>query len=280
MSRQSQVNSFNDGLNKDLNPLLTPSTVMTDCLNGTIVTYNGNEFALQNDFGNYKFKNGSLKQGFVPVGIKEYSNILYIVSYNPISDEVEIGSFPSMKTVFTNSNTKGDGVFGITLPNKRLISHSELSSKNSLKLLSDITKDEKISPGDKYILELDGVGEGDKLWKYTAFYILTDNNKLYDITSMIDNTFLKYNPDSNTVYNDEDFKNISWDVPGFLAAKEIVNSMNEFNCYITDFGDTNIDIKVQTIWDNYKYGDIINDLKEKLCFAYCYFDKNKNKDYN
>ena len=29
---------------------------MTDCLNGTIVTYNGNEFALQNDFGNYKFK--------------------------------------------------------------------------------------------------------------------------------------------------------------------------------------------------------------------------------
>ena len=144
MSRQSQVNSFNDGLNKDLNPLLTPSTVMTDCLNGTIVTYNGNEFALQNDFGNYKFKNGSLKQGFVPIGIKEYSNILYIVSYNPISDEVEIGSFPSMKTVFTNSNTEGGGEFGIALTNKRLISHSELSNKNSLKLLSDIAKDEKM----------------------------------------------------------------------------------------------------------------------------------------
>lgn len=108
MSRQSQVNTFNDGLNKDLNPLLTPNNVMTDCLNGTIITYNGNEFALQNDLGNYKFKHGSLDPGFVPVGIKEHANILYIISYNPISDEVEVGSFPSMKTLYKSDINLGD----------------------------------------------------------------------------------------------------------------------------------------------------------------------------
>jgi hypothetical protein len=99
VSRNALVNTFNDGMNKDLNPILTPNTVMTDCLNGTIVTYNGNEFALQNDLGNYKFKHGELSDGFVPIGMKEHANILYIISYNPIEDKVEIGSFPSMKNI-------------------------------------------------------------------------------------------------------------------------------------------------------------------------------------
>ena len=43
------VNTFSDGLITDLNPLSTPNTVLTNCLNGTIITYNGNEFTLQND---------------------------------------------------------------------------------------------------------------------------------------------------------------------------------------------------------------------------------------
>jgi hypothetical protein len=37
------VNTFNDGLNLDTNAMVTPSTVLTDCLNGTLLTYNGNE---------------------------------------------------------------------------------------------------------------------------------------------------------------------------------------------------------------------------------------------
>lgn len=108
MSRESQVNTFNDGLSKDLNLLLTPNSVMTDCLNGTLITYNGNEFALQNDLGNYKFKDGSLSPGFVPVGVKEHANILYIISYNPVTDEVEVGSFPSMKTIFRSEIDNND----------------------------------------------------------------------------------------------------------------------------------------------------------------------------
>jgi hypothetical protein len=44
--KQESLNSFGGGLNKDLNNLSTPAEVLTDCLNGTIITYNGNEFSL------------------------------------------------------------------------------------------------------------------------------------------------------------------------------------------------------------------------------------------
>lgn len=64
-NKLNQINQFNGGMIKDIEPLMVPNTVMTDCLNGTLITYNGNEFALQNDMGNYGFKNGALSNGFV-----------------------------------------------------------------------------------------------------------------------------------------------------------------------------------------------------------------------
>ena len=50
--RKEAINTFGEGLIMDLHPLTTPSNVLTNCLNGTIITYNGNEFVLQNDMGN------------------------------------------------------------------------------------------------------------------------------------------------------------------------------------------------------------------------------------
>ena len=55
MSKQEATNGFSKGLNMDLNPISTPNEILTDCLNGTIITYNGNEWNLQNDMGNYSF---------------------------------------------------------------------------------------------------------------------------------------------------------------------------------------------------------------------------------
>lgn len=43
MSKQEATNGFSKGLNMDLNPISTPNEILTDCLNGTIITYNGNE---------------------------------------------------------------------------------------------------------------------------------------------------------------------------------------------------------------------------------------------
>lgn len=90
-------NSFSDGMVKDINPINVPATALTDCKNGTILTYNGNELCLQNDMGNFGLKNCKLSPGYVPVGLKEYGGILYIVSYNPATDRTEIGSYPSTK---------------------------------------------------------------------------------------------------------------------------------------------------------------------------------------
>ena len=89
----------------DLNPLSTPNNVLTDCINGTFITYNGNEFSLQNDQGNYKLEYCRLTPNYIPVGIKEYGDILYIVSQNPLDNSVEIGSYPSPVT-YSETNSE------------------------------------------------------------------------------------------------------------------------------------------------------------------------------
>lgn len=50
--KQETANTFSEGLNYDLNPTTTPNNVLTDCVNGTFLTFNGDELALQNDAGN------------------------------------------------------------------------------------------------------------------------------------------------------------------------------------------------------------------------------------
>ena len=40
-------NTFNEGMVLDNHPLMTPNTVLTDALNATLVTMNGNEMVLQ-----------------------------------------------------------------------------------------------------------------------------------------------------------------------------------------------------------------------------------------
>ena len=51
MKRES-VNTFSEGLTYDINPITTPNNVLTDGVNATFLTFNGDEMALQNDAGN------------------------------------------------------------------------------------------------------------------------------------------------------------------------------------------------------------------------------------
>jgi hypothetical protein len=119
---EQTANTFTGGLIKDLNPIATPNDVLTDALNATLITFNGNETMLQNDMGNtnltyyprtwesiqsedntdkdYKEvvskirEKVKLKEGYIPIGMKEHGDIIYIVSYNPKENRTEIGSFP------------------------------------------------------------------------------------------------------------------------------------------------------------------------------------------
>ena len=86
MSKQETVNTFTDGLVMDLNPITTPNSVLTNALNATLITYNGNEFVLQNDMGNGRVETAYLPQGFIPLGTTSFGGIIYIVSYNPLID--------------------------------------------------------------------------------------------------------------------------------------------------------------------------------------------------
>lgn len=78
----------------DLNPLTTPDNVLTDCVNGTFVTFNGDELALQTDAGNQPLT--TLSDGFYPIGVKEYGGVLYIVSGK--KPDFEPGEFDDSQT--------------------------------------------------------------------------------------------------------------------------------------------------------------------------------------
>ena len=102
--KKETINTFEGGLIKDLHPLTTPKNVLTDALNATYITYNGNEYILQNDMGNVKIKNALLKAGYVPVGMKEHGGIVYVAAYNPKTGKGQVGSFPSPKQLWEGEN--------------------------------------------------------------------------------------------------------------------------------------------------------------------------------
>lgn len=136
--KSASTNTFNDGLVRDLNELTTPDKVMTYCLNGTLVTFNGNEFSLQNDMGNARIGTAYLPDGYVPVGMKEYGGIIYVASYNPATKKGQIGSFPSPKRLYIN----GDNV-GTNIDLTNLLSVDDLKGELKYKdYIFDISKTE------------------------------------------------------------------------------------------------------------------------------------------
>lgn len=281
-NKLNQINQFNGGMIKDIEPLMVPNTVMTDCLNGTLITYNGNEFALQNDMGNYGFKNGALSNGFVPVGMKEHQGVLYIISYNPIDDKVEIGSFPSQQTIFTPIVDNKDATIEDIIIDKTSL-YKDLEGETKIILLS---KDPNfyLNPGDKYLLIYENSGEysfkealeqlNNKYYRHLVPYILTDENKLYNIDGL-----LELQVDKSTT-NRSDWIPVSWDIPGWLAVKFSITVPEQFNIYFdksktyVDDSDSNAikvypggDLRVQTYWNlvNYADGDL-DKIKNNLVY--------------
>ena len=102
---QVSTNTFSEGLVMDFAPEVTKNNCLTNALNATLVTMNGNELQLQNDMGNGKVYKAELPEGYVPLGTTELGGIIYIVSYNPFTNKCQIGSFPSPQRV-TYSTTK------------------------------------------------------------------------------------------------------------------------------------------------------------------------------
>ena len=205
--RKETSNQFTEGLVSDLNPINTPNTILTDCVNGTLITYNGNEYCLQNDTGNYELKNCRLDPNYIPVGIKEYGDILYIVSYNPITEKVQIGTYPSPLTYESSENDPGDRIIDSAIKelSKNIDENNEIKYSDLTKILDGVIFNEerfKLNPGDQYMLTSDGD------WSYNLetinYKILNDESYYQDVTDLIK-------------VNKGDYEYVPWTTPGFLA---------------------------------------------------------------
>lgn len=147
MKKDSTVNTFQDGLIMDLNPLLTPNSALTNCLNGTIVTFNGNENVLQNDMGNGRVETAYLPQGYVPLGTAELGGIIYIVSYNPLINKCQIGCFPSPERNITSDEIKQGSNCSVNNLNFRDKNNDITTTEYKVELLPN---NMKLNPGDQY----------------------------------------------------------------------------------------------------------------------------------
>jgi hypothetical protein len=208
MSRIEASNTWEEGLVMDLNPLSTPNKVLTDCVNGTFITYNGNEFSLQNDQGNYKLEYCRLSPNYIPVGVKEYGDILYIVSQNPLNDSVEIGSYPSPLMITTPNEKYNSSELNSII--KTQILDQGLKEKTYTELTKSTNgivfngSDYKLNPGDEYCLQV----EGDKPpYKYETleYRILDEDSNPHVVSDKIT---------CDTTLDLKDFENVAWTVPG------------------------------------------------------------------
>ena len=220
--RKESSNQFTEGMVCDLNPINTPNTVLTDALNATVITYDGNEYSLQNDMGNYQLRNCRLKPNYIPVGLKEYGDILYVVSYNPLDKHVEIGSYPSPRNVEASSEDGGLGldVQSIIGSFTGTIDYSELVKRGKLLIYTGGDEQRfKIYPGDRYRIHKGAVSE----FKYETleYFIVDENRKRYNV--------------SDVIKTDYEFHNVPWQVPGWLAAQYRLGNFEDFIMSIRSF---------------------------------------------
>ena len=198
-------NTFSRGLQTDTHPMIQGNDSLSDALNATFVTMNGNEVILQNDMGNRRVDHAYLPAGYQPVGMKEYGGIIYVAAYNPITNRSQIGSFPSperkMGTEYKGS-LGGNWDPNIFTNNKNITTDSGLNFLIADTSLLKLTDDNSLHAGDKFavysstiynrsdITNLNNTSNGKvispKNKQYTlALGILNSQNEFVDITKTL-----------------------------------------------------------------------------------------------
>ena len=159
MKRDIAGNTFQDGLQMDMNDFSKSNSTLASCLNGTLVTFNGNEYVLQNDLGNGRVETAYLPENYVPLGTASYGGIIYIVSYNPKDNKCQIGSFPSPE---------------------RNISSDEISSKRYTLSANDFIHNDVV---DTFVVEKK---LGDTLYSPGDFFLITGTNLANNVDQIFD----------------------------------------------------------------------------------------------
>lgn len=150
--RKETANTFTEGLVKDLHPLNTPANVLTDALNATLVTYDGNEFILQNDVGNGRVETARLPSGYIPVGMTEYGGIIYVASYNPLTGKSQLGSFPSPERQISTEELGRNFATSTSINTSNAYVRLDIYDENKKNLY-------RLNPGDKFIITSSGISK-------------------------------------------------------------------------------------------------------------------------
>lgn len=154
-TRLTTPNTFTKGLVMDFNPTVTKNDVLTNALNATLLTFNGNEMQLQQDMGNGRVETAYLPEGYIPVGTCEFGDIIYVVSYNPLENKSQIGCFPSPER-----NITSDEITDL----QQSLQNSDFISGNGNVVATTVKKiiygNRNMNPGDKYIIYEEGTGNG------------------------------------------------------------------------------------------------------------------------
>ena len=186
---QQTSNTFLKGLNSDMHPLTTSQQEYIDALNATLITYNGNEQMLQNDMGNTRIQDAKtgnimgLREGFIPLGIKEHGGIMYIASINK-EGKGEIGTIPSPVIKYNQKKSIDPIDFTYQSENEIYTSKSEL-----FKLIDN----DKVNTGEKFVVVLDTPTTETVSFLYRS----PDNNG----TNIVNyNMFTKRDSDWNPIY--------------------------------------------------------------------------------
>ena len=150
------TNKFTKGLVMDFSPENTQNELLTNALNATLLTFNGNELSLQNDMGNARVETAYLPEGYIPVGTCEYGGIIYIVSYNPLENKSQIGCFPSPERNVTldeigqqqNQIIQTSDFQEGSILNGKYIPSGKIKNTTSCVTL----RNDNLNPGDKFII--------------------------------------------------------------------------------------------------------------------------------
>lgn len=226
---EQTVNTFGKGLQMDTNPMVQGNETLSNALNATFVTMNGNEVILQNDMGNRRVDNAYLPSGYEPVGIKEHGGIIYLALYNPITNRSQIGSFPSperniggedIKNPENNKDLTATLLLDEAITEKLSFEENGIHYLNGDTLLTLLSNDTSLHAGDKFtiycsenniiwnpdvskqISNFNQDTDRDKRRKFTlSLGVLNSQNEFVDITHT-----LKRFDENGKMLNDDDFE--------------------------------------------------------------------------
>lgn len=246
MKKSSTTNTFAKGMIMDLNPMTFPSDSVCNALNATITTMNGNEHVLQNDMGNGRVETAFLPSGYIPMGTAELGGIIYVVSYNPLIDKCQIGSFPSPERNISSeeyitptieiSNQNFQDPYKINKDEKLYVSSDDnhVIIKNTIFKVNllDTSSIMKLNPGDKYSIYSNGIQQNSN---YISDCKLNDPDKINKTPRHVTIRVISIDDTGNITYLDD----LKWIESGEIKENEEDKKLEKIKYYIKQADVTN-----------------------------------------